>query len=99
MSQELPLELEESSSDSCFFLLREGGNEHLAKIVWRDAGDGVIDVHHTFTDPSLRGQGIARKLVEAVAAYASERELRIKASCSYAYSVLSKSDAHRDLLV
>lgn len=99
MSQQRPLALDESAPDSCFFLEREGGGEHLAKIVWRAAGDGVIEVHHTFTDPSLRGQGVARTLVEAVAAYARERELKIRATCSYAHSVLSKSDDHRDLLV
>ena len=39
----------------------------LAEITFAPVGNHSLVVDHTFTDPSMRGQGIARKLVERVA--------------------------------
>ncbi len=61
----------------------------LAEINFERVGDKLLVVDHTFTDPSLRGQGIARKLVEQVAAYARKDGYKVKATCSYAKKVLS----------
>ena len=32
-----------------------------AEITYIPKGEGVIDANHTFVDPSLRGQGVARQ--------------------------------------
>ncbi len=64
----------------------------LAEITFRKSGEDTIVVDHTFTDPSLRGQGIARKLVDHVAAYAREQGLKVRATCSYARKVLSEDE-------
>ncbi|MBQ4250020.1 MAG: N-acetyltransferase [Clostridia bacterium] len=45
-------------------------------------GDAVID--HTFTDPSLRGQGVADRLVRAAVKEIKARGLTPRATCSYA---------------
>lgn len=68
----------------------------LAQITFTKPNDGLIVVDHTFTDPSLRGQGIARKLVEKVADYARENNLKVSATCSYAQKVLAE-DAFADV--
>ncbi len=55
--------------------------------------EGYINITHTFVSDSLRGQGIARKLMEEVIAIAKKRNLPLKASCSYAKSYLEKQQS------
>lgn len=50
--------------------------------------NGTLDIEHTVVDPSMRGQGIARKLVEKADEFTKAEGLRIAASCSYAANVL-----------
>ncbi len=46
--------------------------------------DGVSVINHTFVDPSLRGQGVADKLVKLAADTIMERGDKIAAMCTYA---------------
>lgn len=46
--------------------------------------DGVSVIDHTFVDPSLRGQGVAGKLVELAANAIQKSGNRIAATCPYA---------------
>ena len=50
--------------------------------------DGTMDIEHTVVNPSMRGQGIARRMVEMADAFRRQEGLKIKASCSYAADVL-----------
>ncbi|NLX83572.1 MAG: N-acetyltransferase [Clostridiales bacterium] len=67
-----------------------------AAIRFRTVADDQIEVISTYTNPSLRGQGIARKLVEKVVDYARENKLKISSTCSYAQKVLAH-DAYEDV--
>ena len=40
-------------------------------------------IFHTFTDPELRGQGLAEKLTQAAFEYAKKNGLRVVPTCSY----------------
>jgi predicted GNAT family acetyltransferase len=64
----------------------------LAEITFLRKGNKRLVIDHTFTDPSLRGQGIARKLVDTVVAYARENGLKLLATCPYARKVLSEPE-------
>ena len=64
----------------------------LAEITFERLEGKRLLVDHTFTDPSLRGQGIARKLVERVAQYARDGGYKLLATCSYARKVLSEKE-------
>ena len=64
----------------------------LAEITWTWPEEGRLEVNHTFTDPSLRGQGVARKLVERLARYAREEGLKVSATCPYAARVLAEGE-------
>ncbi len=46
--------------------------------------DGVSTIDHTFVDPSLRGQGVAGKLVKLAADKILAEGNKIAATCSYA---------------
>lgn len=43
-----------------------------------------ITITHTFVDDSLRGQGMAKRLVEEVLELAKKNGYTLRASCSYA---------------
>ncbi|MDD4080366.1 MAG: GNAT family N-acetyltransferase [Eubacteriales bacterium] len=73
------------------FYMGEDKAKPLAEITYVEAGNHSLVVDHTFTDPSLRGQGIARKLVERVADYARENNLRLVSTCPYAKRVLEEA--------
>ncbi len=65
-------------------------NEVLAFITFPNIESNIYDINHTFVDPSLRGKGIARKLVEKAVDQISKKNGRVVASCSYAKKVLEK---------
>ncbi len=46
--------------------------------------DGISTIDHTFVDPSLRGQGVAGKLVKLAADKILSEGNKIAATCSYA---------------
>lgn len=54
----------------------------LAEITFPQVG-GRADINHTFVDPSLRGQGIADKLVRAALQQIAEAEKQPVATCPY----------------
>jgi predicted GNAT family acetyltransferase len=55
--------------------------------------DGIADINHTFVDDSLRGQGVAGRLVRAAADQILRDGNKISASCPYASAWL---DRHRE---
>ena len=62
-------------------------NEHgkiLAEIVFEELEEGIFNITHTFVDESLRGQGIASKLVELAVEKIRKQNGKITATCSYA---------------
>lgn len=57
--------------------------------------NGVANINHTFVDDSLRGQGIAGKLVQAAADKIVKDGNRITATCSYAVQWFSKHPEYK----
>ena len=55
-----------------------------AEITFAEASPGIFVIDHTFVDSSLRGQGIASKLVQAAVNEIESRNGKITATCSYA---------------
>lgn len=60
----------------------EKDGEMLAEITW-NLRDGIMDMTHTFVSPELRGQGVAKKLLERAAEYAREHHYKMNPICSY----------------
>lgn len=65
---------------------------------YRNGNSSVIDIYHTFVDPSLRGKGIAGILIKSVCEYASENRLTIFPSCSYAVEYFKRHQEYSSLL-
>ncbi len=63
----------------------------LARIIFTETKSGAYDISSTFVDDSLRGQGIAGKLVEMAVKEISRRGGEVTASCSYAKKWIDKN--------
>ena len=60
--------------------------------------DGVAVIDHTFVDGSLRGQGVAGKLVTAAANAIRACGLKARPTCSYAAKWFADRPEQQDLL-
>ena len=70
---------------------RDENGKVLAEISWRVVNEALIDVNHTYVDESLRGQGIAAQLLDALVAEATEAGWKIHASCVYVVRQFARS--------
>lgn len=68
-------------------------NTCIAEATYVSLNKNTVDINHTYVDPSLRGQGVAGEMMEAVALRLRQDGLKAVASCSYANAWLMK---HRD---
>ena len=74
----------------------ELNGERVAEITWTTR-DGVMHMDHTYVSDVLRGQGVAKKLLDTAANYARENNLKMNAICSYVVAAFEKSDAYDDV--
>lgn len=70
----------------------------LAEITFPYLDQNSVDVNHTFVDASLRGQGIAGKLMAELAEELKNRNLKAQPTCSYAAGWFEKHPEYSDLL-
>ena len=80
------------------FYIGEDATNRLAEITFIPTKEDVIVIDHTFVGDQLRGQGIARKLVDKVVEYARSENIKIYPMCSYAVKVLNENDEYEDIL-
>ena len=83
--------MEFQKSEGRIFAQDENG-KLLAEITFPTVAEGVADIDHTFVDESLRGQGVAGKLVRAAV------DQLAKTSCWYAAQWFEKHPEEKDLL-
>ena len=79
--------------------LPDGKGGVLAEITFPVGADGVPVIDHTFVDNSLRGQGVAGKLMEAAVAALRQSGRQAHATCSYAVSWRDKHPEAADVLL
>ena len=65
------------------YLLDETG-KIIAEITFEETKKEIYNIDHTFVDESLRGQGIASKLVEEAVKEIEAKGGKVEATCSYA---------------
>ena len=87
------------------FIIKENEiyvNDENGKIIVRATfpfvAEKVINVEHTFVDPSLRGQGIASLLMNEVYKNAKEKGYTVVNSCPYAVVWFKKNVDKQDVL-
>jgi predicted GNAT family acetyltransferase len=79
------------------FLIRNEDGERVAEMTYVKSGDSAFIIDHTEADPSLRGQGVADKLLDAAAAHARENKLKIHATCPFALKKLQNETEFADV--
>ena len=83
-------------AENKFAFLNEQAGEKLAEITWQQYGS-VMVMDHTYVSDKLRGQGVAKQLLDQAAAYARENGYKMEAVCSYVVAAFEKSDAYNDV--
>lgn len=62
------------------------------------ADSDTFVIEHTEVNPEYKGMGIAKKLIDKVVDEMRIRDKKLKATCSYAQTMLEKSDEYQDVL-
>ena len=68
-----------------------------AEIIFEEIREGVLSVDHTYVSESLRGQGIAGRLLDAVVGLARSEGKKLSATCSYARQKLETDEKYADI--
>lgn len=79
-------------------ITRNDQTKTLAEVDFPELEPGLVDINHTFVDDSLRGQGVAGKLMEAAADHLRSEGKKAVLSCSYAVKWFEKHPEYQDIL-
>ena len=60
--------------------------------------ENEINLYHTYTDPGLRGKGLAAHVVRAAFEYAKENNLKVVPTCSYVQAFIKRNDEYSELI-
>lgn len=70
----------------------------IAEITFPYIDEETVDINHTFVDDSLRGQGIAGKLMKELVKELQSRNLKAVPTCSYAVNWFEKHPEYSHLV-
>jgi predicted GNAT family acetyltransferase len=60
--------------------------------------DNRMNLYHTYTDPELRGKGLAAKVVIAALEYAKKNNLKVEPGCTYVQTFISRHKEYEELV-
>lgn len=82
--------------NSRIYMENEQG-ETIAEVTFPEVSQNKVNVNHTYVDRSLRGQGIADKLLKALAEDLKRNNKKAVATCSYAIDWFEKHPEFDDV--
>lgn len=88
MHRTVSIDREELNGVHEFVLRIDGERQGFLEFTRPDAG--VMRIDYVEVDPSLRGTGLGRQLVEKAVAFAQQNTLRVVPICSYARAVIQR---------
>lgn len=93
-----PLEIrhEDAPDRGAFSIERDG--QRIAEQAYLRRDPQHIVIVHTEVDPSLRGQGVARRLLDTLVAWARATGTKVSATCPYAKKEFERDPSIRDVL-
>jgi len=77
--------------EKSYIYAKDANGNVIAEIDYPETSPGVFTITHTYVDSSLRGQGIAAKLVEAAVDDIKSQNAEVRATCWYAVKWLSEN--------
>jgi uncharacterized protein len=90
------IEHEEAGSRGAFHILQ--GSRRVGEMTYSRTNPSLVVVDHTYVDPSLRGQGVAQHLQDALVAWARQTGHKVVPICSYVKAQFSRDPSIRDVL-
>jgi predicted GNAT family acetyltransferase len=97
MNETMTVRREQKGHRGAFYI--DGKDGRLAELTFSAAPDGqLVILEHTEVDASLRGQGIARRLVEGAVSWAREQNIKLVPVCPFAKAVFDREPAFADVL-
>ncbi len=88
------IEVKHDKENESFVADVEGHKAYLSYNIINDK----IDFSSTFTPPELRGNGIAKIIVEYAFNYAKANKLKVIPTCSYVRAFVERNDNYKYLL-
>ncbi|XID74457.1 GNAT family N-acetyltransferase [Alkanindiges sp. WGS2144] len=88
---------QQDNGQTGLFFIKNDKGQQIAKMTYVYRDKNLIDINHTFVDPSLRGQGVAHKLFDAAIAFANDKQLKIIPTCSYAVTMFERLPEYQHL--
>ncbi len=88
----------EFKHDSNRIYLEDQDGKLIAEVTFPAVSESVVNINHTFVDDSLRGQGIAGKLMEEVVKQLQSENKKAYLTCSYAVMWFGKNKQYSDLV-
>lgn len=79
------------------YALDDDGNI-IAEVTFPNIEDGVVNINHTYVDNSLRGQGVAGKLVEAACDCIEREDKKAVLTCPYAIKWFDEHPEKKNLV-
>lgn len=70
----------------------------IAEVTFPPVSRDLVNINHTFVDDSLRGQGIAGKLMEETANKLQQEGKKALLTCSYAVKWFEKNEQYKELI-
>jgi uncharacterized protein len=95
-AEHVVVQVEEKDHRGAFYIEREG--LRLAELAFSATPDRTLAIlDHTEVSDSLRGQGIARKLVEAAVAWARQTKVKLVPLCPVAKALFDREPNFEDV--
>ena len=73
------------------------GNNEIGVCEFKDSDEGWV-IFHTEVNPNYKGQGIAKRLFDAIVNEARNRKIKIIPECSYAKKVMNRNNDYKDVI-
>ncbi|UWP59303.1 GNAT family N-acetyltransferase [Ruminococcus gauvreauii] len=70
----------------------------LAEVTFPSISDDTVNINHTFVDHSLRGQGVAGKLMNETAKFLQDQNKKAVLTCSYAVKWFGEHPEYEHLI-
>lgn len=82
--------------DDVVYINDKDGNM-IAYVTFPKDSDGICNINRTFVDSSLRGMGVAKKLMDACYQVIKEKGYKARITCSYAVKYFSENKDKTDI--
>lgn len=84
-------------SQNRIFLLNDK-NKLIAEVTFPNIDKNTVNINHTYVDDSMRGQGVAGKLMKAAAEQLKAQNKKAVLTCSFAVKWFERNPQYNDLL-